>query len=112
MAGMTTVLTEFSTVENSRTSTLSGHTAALPKIVIEKRRVPTGNQVMAEFSTKVVYATQDANSETLQEKVSHEVITRYPINGTYTDVTGALAIIRDILAGDEYANSVETQEFL
>jgi hypothetical protein len=45
MAAMTTVLTEFSNNGNSRTSTLSGHSATSPKLLIEKRRVPEGNQV-------------------------------------------------------------------
>ena len=50
MAAMTTVLTDFSQSGNSRTRTTSGHTAVKPKLVIEKRRVPEGNQTMVEYS--------------------------------------------------------------
>lgn len=112
MAVMTTVLTEFSTSGNSRTSTITGHTASLPKLVIEKRRVPEGNQTMVEYSFKVVEATQDADSITLAQKVSFEGTVRYPLLGDSTDVTAALAVFRDIIAGDEFGNSVTTQEWL
>ena len=112
MAAMTTVLTEFSNSGNSRTSTLSGHTAVSPRLVIEKRRVPEGNQTMVEYSCKVVYATEDADGEVLSNKVSFDLVTRYPVLGLSTDVTAALAIIADIVSGDEFANSVSTQEWL
>lgn len=112
MAAMTTALTEFSTSGNSRTCTLSGHTAIAPKIVIEKRRVPEGNQTMAEYSFKALYATEDADGMVLSQKVSFEAIVRYPVLGTATDITTLLAVFRDIIAGDEFANSVGTQEWL
>jgi hypothetical protein len=109
---MTTVLTEFSTSGNSRTSTISGHTAIQPKLVIEKRRVPEGNQVVSEYSFKVVEATTDTNDEVISNKVSFEAIVRFPIIGDYDDVTAALAVFKDIVAGDEFANSISTQEWL
>lgn len=112
MASMTTVLTEFSNNGNSRTSTTSGHTASKPKLVIEKRKVAEGNSQMAEYSVKVVHATQDADAVILSNKVSFECVVRYPLLGQSTDVTAALAIIRDIVASDEFANSVSTQEWL
>lgn len=112
MAAMTTVLTEFADNGNSRTSTLSGHTAIKPRIVIEKRRVPEGNQTMVEQSVKVIYATEDADSLVLSNKVSFEMVCRYPLLGQSTDVTAALAVIADIVNGDEFANSVSTQEWL
>lgn len=112
MAGMTTVLTEFSNYGNSRTSTYTGHTAAEPRLVIEKRRVPEGNQTMLEYSVKVVSSTEDSGGEILDNKVSFEAISRGPIAGIAADVTAALAIFRDIVAGDEFTNSVSTQEWL
>lgn len=112
MAGMTTVLTEFSTNGNSRTSTTSGHSTTQPKVVIEKRRVPEGNQTMAEYSVKVVHATTDADSAVLPNKVSFECIFREPVLGDSADVAAALVIFRDIIAGDEFQNSVGTQEWL
>lgn len=112
MAAMTTVLTEFSNNGNSRTSTLTGHTAAKPRLVIEKRRVPEGSQTMIEYSFKVVYSTEDDDGMVLSNKVSFEMIVRYPIAGQAADVTAALAIVADVIAGDEFANSVSTQEWL
>lgn len=112
MAGMTTVLTEFSSNGNSRTSTYAGHTALEPNLVIEKRRVPEGNQQMIEYSCKVIETTEDSDSAILSQKVSFEAVVRYPILGQSADVTAALAVFRDIIAGDEFANSVSTQEWL
>lgn len=112
MAAMTTALTEFSNNGNSRTSTLTGHAVGDPKLVIEKRRVPEGNQVVAESSVKVVYQTEDADGEVISSKVTFEAISRFPYKGDTTDRDAALAVFRDIIAGDEYANTVGTQEWL
>lgn len=112
MAAMTTVLTEFANNGNSRTTTLSGHTAAKPRLVIEKRRVPEGGQTTVEYSFKVVYTTADADGVTLSTKIAFEGTFRYPIAGQAADVSAALVIFRDIVAGDELANSVDTQEWL
>jgi hypothetical protein len=112
MAAMTTALTEFSTSGNSRTSTLLNHTAVKPKLLIEKRRVPEGNQTVAEYSFKIVEATTDAAEAILTNKVSFEAIVRYPVLGDSSDVTAALSIFSDVVSGDEFANSVSTQEWL
>ena len=109
MAAMTTVLTEFANNGNSRTSTLSGHSASKPKLLIEKRRVPEGNQTMVEYSFKVVIATEDADGAVLANKISFEGVCRYPVLGTSTDVDAALAIFADVISGDEFSNSVDTQ---
>lgn len=112
MAAMTTVLTEFANNGNSRTSTTSGHTAVKPKLVIEKRRVPEGQQSISEYSCKVVHATEDADGNVLTSKVSFEAIIRYPVLGQSTDITAVLTLFKDIVNGDEFANSVTTQEWL
>lgn len=112
MAAMTTVLTEFSNKENSRTSTRAGHTVMAPKLVIEKRRVPDGNQTVGEYSFKVLESTEDAEGLTLSQKVTMESIVRYPVAGQAADIAAVLAVFRDIVAGDEFANSVSTQEWL
>jgi len=112
MAAMTTALTEFSDNGDSRTYTTSGHTVSKPKLVIQKRRVPQGNQTVQETSVSVLHATEDANSLILPQKVSFSAVFRSPIDGQSSDVTAALAIFRDIIAGDEFANAVSTQEYL
>lgn len=112
MAAMTTVLTEFSNNGNSRTSTLSSHTVLKPCLVIEKRKVPASNIAIGESSIKVLLATEDADGNILASKVSFEVIVRQPVNGQSAEVTSGLATFRDIVAGDEIANTVTTQEWL
>lgn len=112
MAAMTTVLTEFSDNGNSRTYTTSGHTASSPKLVIQKRKVPEGNQTIAESTVSVIHATTDADSQVLSQKVSFTATIRYPIDGQSSDITAVETIFRDIIAGDEFANTVDTQEWL
>lgn len=112
MAGQTTALTEFSDNGDSRTYSLVGHTVLKPQIVVQKRRVPSGNQVMSEISVAVIIATDNAASETLTQKVNFSTTVRYPITGTQADIDAALVIFRDIIAGDEFANAVDTQEYL
>lgn len=114
MAGMTTVLTEFSDKENSRTYTLAAHTAVRPRLVIQKRRVPSGSTGSAESIVSVIYATVDEDGLPINSKVAFECSVRFPVNigSTETDITDALAVFRDIVAGDEFANTVSTQEWL
>lgn len=112
MAAMTTVLTLFSEEKNKRTSTYSGHTVSDPKLVIETRRVPDGNQTIMESSFRVISGIEDLNGEILSNKVSFEATVRYPISGKAADVTAALAVFRDIVAGDEFGTTVTTQNWL
>lgn len=110
MAAMTTALTEFTRYGDSITYTLSGHTAAKPQLVIQKRRVPAGNQVVAESTVSVVLATTNAAGEVVSQKVAFTATCRYPIDGQQADIDSALATFRDVIAGDEFANTVNTQE--
>lgn len=110
MAGMLTVLTPFSAYGDSMTYTTAGHTASKPKLVLQKRRVPVNNQVIAEDTISVVQATEDDNGVILTQKVMFTATVRRPVNGQATDVTAALAIFRDVIAGDEFGNVVNTQE--
>lgn len=112
MAAMTTALTEFSDNGNSRTYTYTGHTALIPKLVLQKRRVPSGNQTVIEDTITVLVATKDADNNVLPQKVSFSATIRRPLNGTSADVTAALATFRDIIAGDEFGTTVTTQNWL
>jgi hypothetical protein len=80
--------------------------------VIEKRRVPSGAQTVAEYTFSVVKATEDALGAALAQKVVMEVKVRYPISGIAADRDAVLAVLRDIAVGDEFTNSVPTQEWL
>jgi len=112
MAAMATALKEFSDQGNSREYTLSGHTAIKPSLVLQKRKVAQGNQVVIEDTISVLQATEDAASLPLAERVLFTVIVRRPKTGIAADVTSALATFRDIIAGDEFGNTVNTQEYL
>lgn len=116
MASLSATLTEFSDNGNSRTYTSAGHTVTKPKLVIEKRLVPTGNQVMAEFSATVVQAVLDSEGGVATQKVSAGAFMRYPVVGVDpTDlaaiIAAALVLQRDIVASDEYGASVTSQNY-
>lgn len=114
MAAMTTVLTEFSDSQNSRTYALASHSAVRPNLVIQKRKVPSGNTGTIETIVAVIHGTVDEDGLPISGKVAAEVSFRYPINigSTETDISEVLATLRDIIAGDEFSNSVSTQEWL
>jgi hypothetical protein len=112
MAAMTTALTEFADNGNSRTYTYTGHTATEPRLVIQRRKVATSQSSVIEDVVSVISSTEDANGDLLTSKVSFEMKLRRPADGIAGDVTAALAVIRDIIANDEYTNTVSTQEWL
>jgi len=112
MAALATVLTEFATSGNSRTSTTAGHTAQRPKLVIERRVVAEGKKTLAESSVKVIHATVDAEGLLLREKVQFEVIVKTPIAGQADDVAAALVIFRDVVQSTEFGATVTTQNWL
>lgn len=112
MAAMTTALTEFADNGNSRTYTYTGHTSAEPRLVIQRRKIATGSTSVIEDTFQVVSSTEDAAGELLSSKVLFEAKVRRPVNGITADVTAALAIFRDIVAGDEFTATVNTQGWL
>lgn len=112
MAAMTTALTEFSDNGNSRTYTSTGHVASKPKLVLQRRRVPSGNQTVLEDTVTVLHGAEDSNGDVLESKVSFSVTIRRPLSAIGADVDAALAVFRDIVAGDEFGNTIDTQEYL
>lgn len=112
MAAMLTALTEFSDNGDSRTYVLGGHTALKPQLVIQKRKVPSSSTGIVESTVDVLYATTDADGAVLSSKVGFKVTVRYPANGQSAEIASALATFRDIIAGDEFGNTVTTQEYL
>lgn len=112
MAAMTTALTEFADNGNSRTYTYTGHTSQEPRLVIQRRKVAAGATSVIEDVVQVLSSTEDAAGDLLTSKVLFEAKLRRPVDGISADVTAALAIFRDVIAGDEYTNTVSTQEWL
>lgn len=111
MGALATALTEFADNGDSRTYTTAGHTSAKPKLVIQKRKVPTGNQTVAEFSGAVIHGTEDADGLVLPKKTSLTVSGSYDINGDAADLAAALVILRDLVASDEFEASLTTQNW-
>lgn len=112
MAAMTTALTVFSDIGDSRTYTQSGHTALKPKLVLQKRRLPTGSQVVAEYSFQVLNATEYPAGNVLPQKVGFKAVITYPLNAESAVITAALATFRDMVAGDEFGASVTSLNWL
>jgi hypothetical protein len=112
MAAMSTALTEFADNGNSRTYTYPGHTSGEPRLVIQRRKVATGATSVIEDTVQVLSSTEDSAGALLTSKVLFEAKVRRPVNGIAADVTAALAIFRDIIAGNEFTNTVSTQEWL
>jgi len=117
MAALSAALTEFADNGNSRTYTSSGHAASKPKLVVQKRLVPVGNQTMAEFSATVVQAVNGADGGIAAQKVSYEVKVRYPtLDADATDLSSVqdacLVLLRDIVASDEMTASHKSQNWI
>ncbi len=112
MAAMITALTEFADNGNSRTYTYTGHTAGEPRLVIQRRKTGTGSTSVIEDTCQVISSTKDSNGVVLSSKVVFTATVRRPLDGLAADVTAALAIFRDVVAGDEFTNTVNTQGWL
>lgn len=117
MASLSATLTEFADNGNSRTYTSSGHAASKPKLVIEKRQVPVGDQTMAEFSASVVQAVNGADGGIAAQRVAYTVSVRYPtLSADATDLSSVqdacLVLLRDIVASDEFGVSHKTQNWV
>jgi len=116
MAAMTTVLTEFSDNGDSRTSTLVDHAFLVPHIVVEKRRVPVGNQVIAEKSTTIIKGMLDADGASIPQKTSMGITVKVPMNADPSTLSATLAaellVLKDIVNGDEFSSSLLSQNWL
>jgi hypothetical protein len=115
MAAMTTVLTQFtdSNNGNTRTYTAPSHTVSAPQLVIQKRRVAVGNSGSSQSNIDIAFATLDADGALLASRTVGGVFIREPINaGDATARTAVLALLREIVASDEFTNVVETQEWI
>lgn len=116
MAALATTLTEFSDNGDSRTYTTSGHTATKPKLVLEKRKVPVGNQTMAEFTCTVVHGVDDADGAVMPQRVSLSAAARYPVDADPTDlateIAAAFVILQDIVQSDEFEAAITSQNWV
>jgi hypothetical protein len=112
MPVMSTALTEFSDQGNSRVYALSGHNALRPKLVLQKRKSPVGNAVIAEDTITVLHATVDSDGNVLAPRVSATITIRRPLNGASADIDAVVAVLRDIVASDNLTTVVASQNWL
>jgi hypothetical protein len=110
MAAMSTALTKYDARSNFIVYTLASHTALSPYKVIQRRREPTGNQVVTEQVLSVFKATENSDGVLLPQKVAMDAVVRYPVTGLITDIALVLATFRDIVNGDEFENMIYTLE--
>lgn len=112
MSAMTTTLIQFADQGNSRTYTRAGHTYDKPKLVLQRRKIPNGKSTVAEDTITVLNGTVDPDGKALPERVSLSLTVRRPLNGADADVTDALTMLREIVASDNLANMIATQNFV
>jgi hypothetical protein len=91
---------------------VAGHTVQAPRLVIQKRKVPATGAANAESHLMVVYGTSDAEGIPLASKVVFDVGVRFPANGTASDTTAALAVLRDLVASDQFTTLVNSQAYV
>jgi hypothetical protein len=111
MAARATSFVEFASNGNSKTYQLPGHTIAQPRLAIQRRKIATNVDGVADDSIRVVYGTKDEADLPLAARTSFEVIVRRPANGVTGDVTSALAVFRDVVASDEFTATVTSQSW-
>lgn len=111
MPAITTTLTEYSDNGNSRTYSVTGHTAVKPFLVIQKRVAPAALEGSAEFSFRIVKGTTDVDGAVIASRNSAEVIVRQPYQGDSDDSTATLNLLKEIVASDEFAAAVSSLNF-
>lgn len=112
MASYSTVITGFSESDNKRTYQISGHTVQAPKLLIQKRKVPSTINAVVEDNIEVVYGTTNAAGEILASKVGFSANVRRPADGLAATNTAALAVFRDFVASDQFTAMVTGQSYM
>lgn len=109
MPSMATTLVAFSQNGNVTTYAAPQHTVAEPHLVIQKRAIPSSVSGVAQTSLKVVYGTTDANGLVVAQRISFELVGRIPVVANDTDTDAAIALIRDVVASDEFVVAMKQQ---
>lgn len=113
MADMTTTLTEYAMSGDSKSFTVAGHTAQLPRLVIQKRRLPASPKGNAQMTTSFIRGAVGADSIPLAGKVAVDVISRFPLEmiNMSSEVDAVIALVRDYVASDDFVNGFKSQLF-
>jgi hypothetical protein len=87
----------------NKTWQYTGHTITLPRLIIQKRRVPTGSQTVSENSITILRGGLDAAGNVLPSKGSFQFIAKEPIGYLAADRDALIADFRNFVNGDEFA---------
>lgn len=109
MPQMATTLLAFSNTGNVMTYAAPQHSVAEPRLVIQKRTIPSSTAGVAQTSLKVVYGTTDAAGAAVAQRISFEMVGRIPVVANDTDTDDAIALIREVVASDEFVVAMKQQ---
>lgn len=112
MANMVTTLRDYANNGNSRTYVTSAHTAAAPRLVIQKRKIASTPTGVAQDDISVLFGFVDANGAPVASKIAFSVNFRRPLNCDPTAQAGALALFREVVASDNFADVVNAQNWV
>lgn len=109
MAAMLTNLVFSSSNGNTIVYARDPHTAVKPALCLLTRSEgngPTGNLTS---TVQLVQGTNDIDGNLVASRCVLELKAKYPKNGTFTDMSGLIAIASDILNSDEFLAAVQKQ---
>jgi hypothetical protein len=112
MAAYTTVLKQFSDMGNVRKWSTPGHTIAAPRLLTQKRQEATSPTGVARNSLTFLGGATDANDTLLEARNVIDISVRGPVNGKADEMTALVAVMRDIINSDDFADMVASQAFL
>jgi hypothetical protein len=113
MASQTTAMTVYSVTGDKRICTLPGHTVAIPRICIETRDgADRANAQMVSYAMKILRGcVHPTSGEALQNAFADFRVRFHKECDVNTEVDYIIATTRDIVTGDEWAESVRTLVF-
>lgn len=113
MASFTTAIEEFSTQGNSVTYAITAtHTANAPRLVINRRRVATGNKQSYEMDLDIVHGLLTSEGVPVPAKLTLGAHARIPVVATATEIDAIIADFRDFVNSDEFVDSCKKQLFV
>lgn len=110
MANMTTVLSRVSTSGTSLTYLAPASTVLKPSLVLQRSKMPNGNNPMAEATVSVVQATVDAEGLPVRQKILMSATVKYPNTGASADIDAALVLFREAVASDNFTAVVNAHK--
>jgi hypothetical protein len=86
----------------------ASHTALSIKKLIQKTRIAPSDGKVSENSVNVVFTATDADGAVYPNPISIKATVRVPRGAQSSEVDAALAAFRDVIAGDEFTDTVDT----